>query len=268
MGFETEGFLGKDAECLVGKQRIEFQDLFEFAQDCSAMAMKLNSLPNSTDNFGVSIGVMFARCIAQFQGAIILAERGLSIESMVLTRALFETDFVLGALVSKTVTPEELVDSDLGSRRRIGNALLPISKADSHVEHHAKLKAFIIDNAESKSLAFETIAKRAGMQTVYDGPYRFLSHFAAHPTITAASEYFVRQPNGHEYVRFHPLVSNTSKAVTFACTGIILGCGTYENKVHQTQELNTELKLLLDREEALYQKYRPLDLNDEDESNK
>ena len=60
----------------------------------------------------------------------------------------------------------------------------------------------------------------------------------------------------------------TSKVVTFACTGIILGCGTYENKVHQTQELNTELKLLLDREEALYQKYRPLDLNDEDESNK
>ena len=259
MGFETDGFLGKDTDCLVGKLRIEFRDLFEFAHDCSAMAMKLNSLPNSTDDFGVSKRVMFARCIAQFQGAIILAERGLSIESMVLARALFETDFVLGALASEAITPEELANSDLSNRKTIGKALLPMADAHSPESHQVKLKAFIADNAELKPISFIYMAKRAGMQSVYDGPYRFLSHFAAHPSITAASGYFVKQPNGHEDVSFHPLISNTSKAVTFACTGIILGCSTFEKTIHQTQELNTGLKLLLDREETLYQKYHPFD---------
>ena len=128
---------------------------------------------------------------------------------MLLTRALFETDFVLGALAKKVVTPEELVASDLGSRKKIGNAQLPVVKKESPPEHHAKLVAFITENAEAKPLALEDMARRAGMQLIYDGLYRYLSHFAAHPSVTAASEYFVELPDSRGRVAFRPLTRKT-----------------------------------------------------------
>jgi hypothetical protein len=257
MGFDTEGFLGSDAQRLVDEQLAAYPDLFAFAQQCSATAMKTVLLPLSADNRGVSAGIMFARCIAQFQGAIILAEHGLPIESMLLTRALYETNFVLGALANKKVTPEELVDGDFGNRKKMGNVLLPISKKESSPEQHAKLAAFIAENAETKPLSLEEMARRAGMQLVYDGIYRHLSHFAAHPSVTAASGYFVELPGSRGHVAFQPLTSDTPKAIIAACSGIMIACSAFEKAAKTNLEINTEIKTRLDREEVLYQKYRP-----------
>jgi Family of unknown function (DUF5677) len=260
MGFDTEGFLGPDAQRLVDKQLTAYPDLFAFAHECSATAMKTVLLHLPTGNRGVSVGIMFARCIAQFQGAIILAERGLPIESMLLTRALYETNFVLGALANKKVTPKELADGDFGNRKKIGNVLLPIAKNESSPEQHAKLAAFIAENAEAKSLSLEEMARRAEMQLIYDGIYRHLSHFAAHPSVTAASGYFVELPDGRGHVAFRPFTSDTPKAIIAACSGIMIACSAFEKAVQTNSEINTEIKSRLDREEVLYQKYRPWDV--------
>lgn len=260
MGFDTEGFLGVDALRFVNKQRATYPDLFIFADECSVTAMKTVLLPIATDNRGVSVGVMFARCIAQFQGAIILAERGLPIESMLLARALYETDFVLGALVNGKVTPEELVDSDFGNRKTIGNALLPIAKKESSLEQHTKLNAFITENVEAKPISLYDMAQRAGMQLAYDGLYRHLSHFAAHPSVTAASGYFVEQAGSHGHVTFRPLISETPKAILAACSGMMLACSVFEKTAQTNQEINTEISARIDYEEILYQKYRPWDI--------
>lgn len=257
MGFDTEGFLGSDALLLVDEQRAAFPDLFAFAHECSATAMKVAALPLATGNRGVSAGIMFARCIAQFQAAIILAERGLSIESMVLTRALYETDFVLGALATKAVTPEELLDSDIGNRKKMGSAVLTIAQEESPPEHYEKLATFIAENAEAKTLQFEGLARRAGMQLMYDGLYRYLSHFAAHPSLSAAEGYFVEMPGGRDSVAFRPLTHGTPKAILAACTGIMVACAAFEKATQTNLEINTEVKTRLDREEELDQKYRP-----------
>jgi hypothetical protein len=260
MGFDTEGFLGPDAQRLVDKQLAAYLDLIIFAHDCSTTAMKTVLLPLPADNRGVAVGMMFARCIAQFQGAIILAEHGLPIESMLLTRALYETNFVLGALVNKRVTSEELVDSDFGNRKKIGSALLPIAEKESSPEQHAKLADFIEENAETKSLSLNELAQRAEMKMVYDGIYRHLSHFAAHPSVTAASGYFVEPPGGHGHVAFQPLISDTPKAIITACSGIMLACSVFEKIAQTNSEINTEIKARLDRKEDLYQKYHPWDV--------
>lgn len=236
MGFDTEGFLGADAQDRVVVQRAAYPELFKFADECSATAMKTALLPVLAGNIGVSVGVMFARCIAQFQGAIILAERGLTVESMLLTRALYETSFVIGALAKKKVTPEELAASDFGNRKTIGNVLLPIAD-----------KAGLSD-------------QQARLQVAYDGIYRHLSHFAAHPSITAASEYYVELPEGGGHVSFHPLVDKTPKAVLVASGGIMLACGAFEIAAQTNSEINGEIRKQLDREEILYEKYRPFDI--------
>lgn len=257
MGFRAEGFLGADAQDRVAAQHVAYQELFTFANECSATAMKTALLPFQADNVGVSAGVMFARCIAQFQGAIILAERGLTIESMLLTRALYETSFVLGALAKKKVTPEELAASDFGNRKIIGNALLPIAGKAGLSDQHSKLKSFIAENEDAATISLWKLAKDAGMQEAYEGIYRHLSHFAAHPLITAASGYYVELPEDGRHVSFHPLVDETPKAVLAACGGITCACGAFEISAQTNSEINAEIRKQIDREDALYEKYRP-----------
>lgn len=257
MGFDAEGFLGADALGIVDKQRIAYPDLFAFAEECSSTAMKVALLPISTDSRGLSVGVMLSRCIAQFQGAIVLVERGLTIESMVLSRALYETAFVLGALAKNGVTPEELVGSDFGNRKTIGNALLPTAKKVSSLAQSEKLEVFISENAEKQILSIYEMARRAEMLKIYDGVYRLLSHFAAHPSVTSANGYYFEQSDGSGRVGFHPLLSDTPKSILAACTGIMLACGSFETASIPNSGINAEIRMRLDIEETLYQKYRP-----------
>jgi hypothetical protein len=98
------------------------------------------------------------------------------------------------------------------------------------------------------------------MQVAYDGIYRHLSHFAAHPSLTAASEYYVELPEGGGHVSFHPLVDKTPKAVLVASGGILLACGAFEIAAQTNSEINGEIQKQLDREEILYEKYRPFDI--------
>ena len=71
MGFKTRGFLGTEAQRLVDEQQKNYPDLFEFTYGCSETAMKVASLPFSSEppeNVRALVGVMFSRCVAQFQG--------------------------------------------------------------------------------------------------------------------------------------------------------------------------------------------------------
>lgn len=256
MGFDKEGFLGSESLSLVAKQLSEFQDLFEFAYSCSASAMECLSKPLPQGNAGVSIGVMCSRCVAQYQGSIILAERGLTLESMILARALFETVFVLGALINKKVSPEDLAESDLGSRRKLGNAIMQYTKNIS-TEQNEKLASFIKEQKTAKTISMEQMATHAGMKNVYDGIYRHLSHFVAHPTLTSASAYYAELSEGSGKVLFKPLSNYTSKAILSASIGILLACSTIEKNSSKEQNINLRLNELLDKEDILYEKYKP-----------
>ena len=98
------------------------------------------------------------------------------------------------------------------------------------------------------------------MQSAYDGIYRHLSHFAAHPSVTAASGYFVELPDGSGHVAFRPLISDTPKAIISACSGIMIACSAFEKAAQTNSEVNAEINTRFDREEVLYQKYRPWDV--------
>jgi hypothetical protein len=255
MGFDTEGFLGAEALHLVDEQRATYSDLFEFAQECSVTVMKAAAQSIQKDNKSVLLRVMFTRCIAQYQGAVILAERGLTIESMILTRSLFESNFVLGALAANKVTPEQLANSDFKNRSKLGNALLPMAKSHSPPEQHEKLSDFVEEHANDIEISFYDLADKAGMLIAYNGIYRALSHFAAHPSVTAASDYYVDMPNGNGHVVFQPLVKNTPRAILTTANGILYTCGIFQTVTQWSNELDLEIKIRLEREEALHQKY-------------
>jgi hypothetical protein len=174
-----------------------------------------------------------------------------------LTRALYETTFVLGALEKRAVTPEELGNSDMGHRRKIGRALMVVAGDEVPPEHRDRMGEFIAEHQDAKVLTIESLAQRAGLQILYDGMYRNLSHFAAHPSVTAASGYFVEDPEGNGSLVFKPLTGETTKALASACEAILLACGIYERIGSPTPELNGELHSRVERSHALQDKYKP-----------
>ena len=86
---------------------------------------------------------------------------------MLLSRALIETVFVLGALAQNAVTPEKLTSHDFAHRRKIANAVLPTVKAQGLVDKQQALESFIDEHTGSSTLGIETIATAAGMQDLY-----------------------------------------------------------------------------------------------------
>jgi hypothetical protein len=91
-----------------------------FADECLAITMKVaERLPLATSDEGIAAGVFFARSASLFKGAVLLAKHELPIESMLLTRALIETNFVLVALVSGHLSRAMVLDDEMASRTKL-----------------------------------------------------------------------------------------------------------------------------------------------------
>jgi Family of unknown function (DUF5677) len=156
------------------------------------------------------------------QGAVLLAKHELPIESMPLTRALIETNFVLVALVSGHLSQAMIFDDETASRTKLARAAVPMNERAGDAERVRLLRDFIQANANAKRISMEQIAGQVPrMQDVYDGLYRHLSHFAAHPSISAASGHFNDAPDSRGYAEFKTNTDHVPRAFDAACAGVI-----------------------------------------------
>ncbi|MCY0853099.1 DUF5677 domain-containing protein [Cupriavidus sp. D39] len=127
--FEQEGFAGDGGASLRLGQRERYEELFAFADECSRLTMKVAALlPDATTKRQLVVSLFFARCTSHYQAAMNLAEGGMTVESLVLSRGLVETFFVLAAIAEDAVTPGELVGHDNASRVKHANALLKLKQ--------------------------------------------------------------------------------------------------------------------------------------------
>ena len=256
MTFARDGFLSEEALHFAARQLEGFADIFGLAKECSRTAMQLAALlPALQGKKEVVAGTFFARAVAEFQGAVILCERGLSVESMVLGRSIIETVFAMAAVALDRISPEQLADNDFANRTKIGRSFLPVAKRFGRLDKTKKLEAFIAEHGTAESIAFERMANLAGLEDLYR-LYRHLSHFAAHPSVTAASVHYVTAPDGTGHVSLRPDFRDLPKALTTACRAIIIACASFEHVV-TTPAINARINenhLLV---VELYDKYQP-----------
>ena len=256
MTFATSGFLSDEAQRVAAEARLTFADLYALAYDCSSLAMEIAAhLPSLEKDEHVVAGSLFARAVTQFQAALILAERGLPLDSMTQGRALIETVFVLGALADDKVSLEQLADSDFAHRKKMGNALLPTAKEnDPRTE---KLKLFVAEHAGKSPIPFEVLANAAGLRGLYDVFYRHLSHFAAHPSLTASGAHAQWLPSGELRASLRPDFAATPKALISACRSLLVAFVKFDPLVEASPEMRDRVMECHEREKALYEKYRP-----------
>ncbi|MFM0100316.1 DUF5677 domain-containing protein [Paraburkholderia nemoris] len=257
--FEEEGFTGKNAAELNVQQRATYPDLFALADECTRLALAMTTLlPIARANRQVVVSQFYARAATQYQASMVLAQTGMTLESLATSRGLLETVFVMLAIAHDAVTPGELLSHDDEMRKRHANTLLSKARAYPSVEPHLdQLGAFVEQRAESKEISMHDFARRGKAPAVYDGLYRFLSNQALHPSVTAVDDYLTRDDDGKLYVHYRPLLEKTPAAVLTACEGILLACYACKTaKIHPPATLSS-IEALFEKCQKLNQQYSP-----------
>lgn len=185
MSINDEGFLSSDTDSWIRKHRDDYRDEFSIAERLNKLAQHalLHSEPRRDNNHQLLISILFARILCNYQGAIILVERGMVANARALLRVMCEALFALGACVSDENFADALIKDDRHREADLIRSLLSVEKEHSNlteerrmefVEREASLRAELkLDN--SKRLGPYGIAKHAGMLNQYHLIYAPLS---------------------------------------------------------------------------------------------
>lgn len=124
LSIRSDGFLSPLLAVGAPSHAEPHRDWFMVAQDLNRLSL---TIWLNTEGRGEWLGpdALVARLIARsndtFAGAVILAERGLTIESQNLSRVIYECAFWLGYFIKdKTAAAETLLDDDQFSRVKLG----------------------------------------------------------------------------------------------------------------------------------------------------
>lgn len=207
MSIAEQGFLSPDIAHFVAKHRADNKAAFDLADDLNRTAQRL-MLGTEVRMEGDVLSeknlaqLLFVRALSNFQGVVLLAERGAIVEARTLARTCLETVFALVAAVKMDGRfIDRMVANEMGSKSKGANWLL--NRADRadylHPEADEKLQAFIdrlkADNEPTGAFGSEDMARRAGL----DGLYMFFRQFssdAAHPMLEALNRYIDNDQGG------------------------------------------------------------------------
>jgi hypothetical protein len=147
----------------------------------------------------------FVRGLQSYQASILLAERGVFTEALTLCRSALETLFYLGAVRRDPKFGEQLGQNHIRDMNKSASSYIEALEGDPESEAVKNLQAALDEvskmGIKPAALQIWSVAKKAGMEKLYQGWYLDYSVSAAHPTIIALNPTWVRsgaddQPTG------------------------------------------------------------------------
>jgi hypothetical protein len=200
MSIAEQGFLSPAIAHFITKHRQDNKAAFTLADALNRTAQRLMLETEVTvegDAFSEKnlASLLFVRALSNFQGVVLMAERGAVVEARTLARTCLETVFALVAAVKMDVSfIDRMVANDMGSKVKGANWLLNRTDRTDFLqaEGEAGLRAFVerlkAEEEPTGSFATEEMARRSGL----DGLYIFFRQFssdAAHPMLEALNRY-------------------------------------------------------------------------------
>ena len=241
------GFLSPDIQFWIRKHRTENQEWFALSEELSLIGQRQLALLNvpAHDNRALAAALLFIRTLSGFQGAVALAERGMTQEARTLTRGCFENVFYLGAAHKDATFADTLIRDDVSRRKVLARILLKDSAGldDGHIN---KLSSFLGDLEQSglqgENIKIARMAELAGLKSIYDVYYRGLSNDAAHPSVTALNHYLDADDEGFvRGLRWGPNVSDVAGTLCTACTAAVYVISMM-NDAHKQEGISSELE--------------------------
>ncbi len=240
MSIEVDGYLSfkkspRNVRRIRRHYRQEFQLVHRLNRVGQRRFMAVTCPPD--DNIALLVLLLFARTLSAFQGAAIMAERGMIIEARTLARSCFESVFVLGALENDPTFVDRLVGADNSYRKHAADTL----KSNSHLYSHLtpnqkleieKLQEFLSDpDTKLAKIIFDQAASKAGLDGQYEMFYRELSYNAAHPTVESLRQHLIFDSQDNVVsLRFVPDRSELSTVVAEMTTALFTALGLLDKR--------------------------------------
>lgn len=189
-GLRLEGFLSGELAKFEREVTMQFSKIIAEAHGASRAAMKLfeMKIKNPSPSTVVAL-LLWPRCVASCQAAILLGQKGMGIEGLTLLRNAFESLFHFAALLQDPTVLPRLRNKDDYERLKQATALAGHHESMEVLsqENRLAVEAFIRSKTPQKNIitAFDC-AKIAGLEGLYHSAYRTLSLQAAHPSLTTA----------------------------------------------------------------------------------
>ncbi|HEY5302203.1 MAG TPA: DUF5677 domain-containing protein [Acetobacteraceae bacterium] len=214
MTIQEEGFLASETDIFIGRHRAAHAPAFALARDLNRLGQKALRRENVAGKaFGdvePLIFLLLVRTLSNFQGAILMAERGALVESRTLSRSCLETVFCLAALArGGDEFIHRLSSALLADRTSTANWILqkPAVREAMGQANIDTLRQFV-DGTSARldtlqKLGIEEMARQGELDPLYTW-YRQLSGDAAHPTLDALERYLVTGDGGEQEIRWGP----------------------------------------------------------------
>jgi hypothetical protein len=238
VSIDEQGFLSCNMNLWISKHRTENAVWFAHAEKLNRLGQRavINVIGETEDGRGLADHklvsmLLFVRALSNFQGTMLMAERGMVIEARTLLRTCVESTLCLGALKNDPAFLTTLLHDELRSRKARANFLLkePGRLAFCDGDAAARLREYVesIDTwGKLSSNPIEQMAEKAGWVDLYLF-YRQLSGDAAHPSITALDRYVLSDESREKAeIRWGPNCPSPdiSDTLNLACHVFIGAC--------------------------------------------
>jgi Family of unknown function (DUF5677) len=203
MPIEDSGFLTGNPPW-VSQIRTQHKPWFDLITMLNRLAMSvlLREAPKVPEELYVA--TLYARAVTMFQGAVLLAERGMAAESRTLVRGCAETAIALGCTRRDKTFPRQLDDDHDRHRVAMANDILNLPAEDPNVSAMQRddLRRLIAEvsaqHAPSgpRKINWAVASSRAAMTDLYLTVYRQTSGDAAHVSLRSMDRHVVSDASG------------------------------------------------------------------------
>lgn len=251
MSLETEGFLSAEADQIAAAQAASEAGWGSLVRDLNQTTQRLlidTKLPfqNLLSDPPILSRMLLGRALSNFQGGVLLLERGMAVEARTLARACLETAFCLTAVLTQgSPFGMRLVADAEKHRRMLAKNLLAVSDAALPADEVARLQdlvASVPTDVVPHWLGADEMARASPIAGMYLF-YRSLSGDAAHPSIGSLERYFRRdQDNAIRFVWGPEFDRDTVDDTAYLlCTFLITCAVAFNSDVAKSERISAEL---------------------------
>lgn len=245
---ERKGFIGKAIEKWIAKIRSEHVVMFTLLDEISdyGQLTLFNLHPRNKLEQEIYISALYMRILATYQAMILTAERGMVAQAGILSRAMIESLFIMGAISKSLENVRDYVHSDFSTRKASFKKYWKHRRdipEDYDPEKLRIMKAELDSEIEEKGIKPIKVrewACRANLEYFYDTVYIVLSNHI-HTNVRDLDRHFVMNDRG-EIVEFNwgPDTKDLYYVVTSSCDCLIRAiiCASSFFKILNEERIN------------------------------
>jgi len=252
MSIKTQGFLSPDIDNYIVEHRAKHHDTFALADCLNGIAQaiiantKIANVNGEMDRIRVMVAMLLVRTVSNFQGSIILCERGLIVEARTLARSCFESAACLTAIAKHGETAiERMVENTIKGKKKRANAIKSGSLA-GYVDDDGlnDVQAYLDEheNEGKRDFPIEEMANLGELGPLYIF-YRQLSADAAHPNLEALERYYDETVQGGvQTLLWGPAIATgqIDSTILHGCCFMIAVCNA-ANELFGNEEIRARL---------------------------